>query len=190
MADYLADNLEHVRRWLRSDGRAHDWRAFGRHVLECEGVHAPTEQQIGLRERLVRDRVTRCLRADAGRERPLYTPQPPRYDLLLSCYCAESATGDKRVRRQYLRNILGLLAPGGLFITAALRRCRSYRLGHERIACADIDEQELAAVLFEAGMEPAQLQLEVHRVGLRERLGYDSIILAAARSPPRRCWSS
>ena len=133
---------------------------------------------------------TTCCRRSSALGWLANTPQPPRYDLLLSCYCAESATGDKRVRRQYLRNILGLLAPGGLFITAALRRCRSYRLGHERIACADIDEQELAAVLFEAGMEPAQLQLEVHRVGLRERLGYDSIILAAARSPPRRCWSS
>jgi len=183
VADYLESNLDHVRRWLQRDERAHDWRAFGRHVLECEGVRAPSEQQVAERECLVRDRVTRCLRADAGLESPLSTPGLGHYDVVVSCYCAESATGDRSVWRRYLRNILRLLAPGGLFITAALRRCRAYHVGQHRFACADIDERDVAAVLTEFGVEPRQLELEVRRVGLRERLGYDSIVLAAATVP-------
>jgi SAM-dependent methyltransferase len=188
VADYLESNLDHVRRWLRRDARAHDWRAFGRHVLECEGVRAPSEQHVGQRERMVRARVTRCLRGDAGLASPLSVPGLGRYDVVLSCYCAESATGDRAVWRRYVRNILRLLAPGGLFITAALRRCRAYHVGRQRFACADIDEHDLAAVLYESGVAPAQLQVEVRAVGLRERLGYDSIVLAAATVPARsRC---
>lgn len=183
VADFLESNLDHVRRWLRRDARAHDWRAFGRHVLDCEGIRAPSERQVGERERLVRGRVTRCLQADAGRESPLATPDLGPYDVLVSCFCAESATGDRRVWRRYVRNILRLLAPGGLFITAALRRCRAYHVGPRRFACADIDEDDLATLLGECGVEPRQLQMEVHRVGLGERLGYDSIVLAAATLP-------
>jgi SAM-dependent methyltransferase len=183
VADYLESNLDHVRRWLRRDARAHDWRAFGRHVLACEGLRSPSQQQIGQRERMVRSRVTRCLHGDAGRVTPLSTPGHERYDVVVSCYCAESATGDRSVWRRYMRNILRLLAPGGLFITAGLRRCRTYHVGPHRFACADIDEHDLAGALFESGVEPRHLQLEVHRVGLCERLGYDSIVLAAATVP-------
>lgn len=183
VADYLESNLDHLRRWLRRDPRAHDWRPFGRHVLECEGVRAPSEQQVGRRERLVRARVTQCLRGDAGLVSPLSVPGMGTYDVVLSCYCAESATGDRAVWRRYLHNILRLLAPGGLFITAALRRCRAYHVGAQRFACANIDEHDLAAALYDSGVAPAQLQVEVRPVGLRERLGYDSIILASATMP-------
>ncbi|MBL8345984.1 MAG: hypothetical protein JNN03_11120 [Rubrivivax sp.] len=185
VADYLDSNLEHVRRWLRRDSGAHDWRAFGRHVLRGEGACDVGEAAVAQRERLVRARVTRCLLADAAHERPLFmsaasTREAPRYDVVLSCFCAESATGDKAVWRRYVRNIVRLLAPGGLFITAALRRCTAYRVGSAHFASADIDEHELTDALLAAGVEGASLEIEVHRVGLRERLGYDSIVLAAA----------
>ena len=199
VADYLESNLDHVRRWLRRDAAAHDWRAFGRHVLRCEGAHDVDDAAVEQRERLLRSRVTRCLRADAGRRQPLFEPDAnsalapvaPRYDVVLSCFCAESATGDKAVWRRYVRNIVRLLAPGGLFITAALRRCSAYRVGGAHFACADIDEHELADALLASGIERAGLQMEVHRVGLRERLGYDGIVLAAATAQaasPARAW--
>lgn len=183
VADYLQSNLEHVTRWLQRDPRAHDWRPFCRHVLECEGVRDPSDMQLGDRERMVRSRVTRSLRCDAGQESPLLATGLGQYDVLLSCYCAESATGDRAVWRRYVRNILGLLAPGGLFITAALRRCRAYRVGGHRFACANIDEHDLEAALLACGLEPRHLEIEVQRVGLRERLGYDGIVLATARAP-------
>jgi SAM-dependent methyltransferase len=184
VADYLESNLDHVRRWLRRDPRAHDWRAFARHVLGCEGVQAPTDRQVAAREDLVRARVTRCLRGDAGTASPLASVALGSYDVVLSCYCAESATGDWHEWRRYMHNIVRLLAPGGLFIIAALRRCRAYRVAHRRFACAHIDEHDLAAVLAETGFAWAQMHFEVRTVGLRERLGYNSIVLAAARAGP------
>lgn len=180
VADYLEANLDHVRRWLRQDRRAHDWQAFVRHVLAQEGVCRPSTQQLDERERLVRRRVTRCLRGDAGLSSPLSTRLPMHYDVVLSCYCAESATGDPQVWRRYVGNIVRLLAPGGLFITAALRRCKAYRVGPHSFASANIDEHDLAAALISHGINRASLQIKVQRVGLAERLGYDSIILAAA----------
>lgn len=102
---------------------------------------------------------------------------------MLACFCAESATGDRSVWRCYLRNILRLVAPGGLFITAGLHRCRAYHVGPQRFACADIDASDLAGALFECGVGPRHLQLEVHSAALGERFGYDSIVLAAATAP-------
>lgn len=183
VADYLESNLDHVRRWLRREPHAHDWRPFARHVLGCEGVHAPTDRQVDAREHLVRTRVTQCLRGDAGCESPPATLELGPYATVLSCFCAESATGDKRVWRGYVRNIVRLLEPGGLFITAALRRCTAYHVGQQRFACADIDEHDLADVLRDAGFAPSQMHVEVRAVGLRDRLGYDSIVLVAAHAP-------
>lgn len=179
VADYLSSNLDHVQRWLRREARAHDWRAFARHVLQCEGKPSPTEAQVTAREDLVRSKVTRSLHADASHDWPLTAQEGQRYDLVVSCYCAESATGDRDVWRRYVHNILRLLAPGGLFITAALRRCRTYSVGRLSYPSANIDEHDLAALLLEAGADRRQLQLEVRRVGLGMRLGYDSIVLAA-----------
>jgi SAM-dependent methyltransferase len=185
VADFLQSNLDHVTRWLQHDPQAHDWQAFCHHVLKCEGVRSPSEAQLGDRERMVRSRVTRSLRCDAGLESPLGVPVPGQYDVVLSCFCAESATGDHAVWRRYVRNILRLLVPGGLFITAALRRCRAYRVGPRRFACADVDEHDLAAVLVGSGIDPRHLEIEVQMVGLRERLGYGGIVLATglARLP-------
>ena len=179
VADYLESNLDHVRRWLRRDDQAHDWRAFVRHVLASEGVRRPSPGQVQAREQLVRTRVSLCLRADAGLTSPLSTASPMRYDVVLSCFCAESATGDRSVWRRYVGNIVRLLKPGGLFITAALRRCKSYGVGSRTFACADIDEHDLAAALIGSGIDAGRLQMDVRRVGLSDRMGYDSIILAA-----------
>jgi hypothetical protein len=182
VADYLPSNLEQVRRWLRRDPCSHDWQAFVRHVLACEGVRAPTTRQVNVRERLVRARVTHCLPGDAALTSPLAGCGHGRYDVVLSCYCAESATGDKAVWRRYVHNIASLVAPGGLFITAALRHCKAYQVGPHRFACVDIDEHDLVSALMSAGLQAAPIQLEVHLVGLHERHGYDSIVLAAAQA--------
>ena len=65
LADYLPANLEEIERWRARDPAAHDWRAFVRYTLECEGLIAPTDADVTRREELTRSKITRLLQVDA-----------------------------------------------------------------------------------------------------------------------------
>jgi hypothetical protein len=177
LADYLPQNLAEIERWLERDTGAHDWRPFVRYTLECEGLTAPTDAQLARREELTRAKVTRLLRADAGDAQPV----GEHYATVVSAYCADSATADRATWEAYMRHIAGLVEPGGVFITAALRRSRSYLVGGKRFPSADVDEHDLRAVL-----EPEfESTIEVREVPEHARLGYSGIVLARAiRRPP------
>jgi hypothetical protein len=173
LADYLPQNLIEIDRWLRCDAGAHDWRPFVRYTLQCEGVGAPTDAQLAGREALTRAKVTQLLQADAGDREPL----DARYSTVVSAYCADSATADRTTWEAYMRHIAGLVEPGGVFLTAALRRSRSYLVGGKRFPSANVDEHDLRAVL-----EPQfDCAIEVREVPEHARLGYAGIVLATAR---------
>ncbi len=177
LADYLPQNLAEIERWLRRDPGAHDWRPFVRYTLECEGLRAPSDAQLAEREALTREKVTRLLAADAGDREPV----AERYGTVVSAYCADSATSDRATWERYMRHISGLVRPGGVFITAALRRSSSYLVGGKRFPSADVDEHDLRAVL-----EPDfDCEIVVREVPEHARLGYAGIVLVrASRRPP------
>jgi hypothetical protein len=172
LADYLPQNLAAIERWLQRDPGAHDWRPFVRYTLECEGHGAPTDAELVEREELTRAKITRLVEADAGDREPV----AERYGTVVSAYCADSATADRATWETYMRHISGLVRPGGVFITAALRRSRSYLVGGKRFPSADVDEHDLRAVL-----EPEfECAIEVREVPEHARLGYEGIVLVRA----------
>lgn len=179
VADLLESNLEEIRRWQRGAPGAHDWSAFTREVLACEGGGDAAAQRE--RERLLRGRIDRLLRADAGLADPLGPAARGRYDIVLSCYCADSATGDAQTCRRYLANIASLLAPGGLLLLACLRRCTAYRVGPHRFASARVDERQLAGWLAAPELDLQPVRLQVAATPRQRALGYDAVLLASAR---------
>jgi hypothetical protein len=180
LADYLQANLDELERWMERDAGAHDWRAFVRYTLQCEGIASPTDEQVCEREDLTRAKITRLLRADARLADPLGEPNAGRYRTVISAYCADSATGDRATWEAYMRNIGALVRPGGVLITAALRRCRGYLVGGKPFPSADVDEGDLRAVLeprFDCGSGSIRaLDLAEH-----EAQGYSGIVLGWAR---------
>ena len=143
LADYLPANLREIERWLAREPGAHDWRPFVRYTLQCEGIESPTDAQVAEREELTRARVTRLLEVDARHPSPL----DERYATVVSAYCADSATEDRAVWETFMAHIAGLVRPDGMFLTAALRRCRHYVVGGKRFPSADVDEHDVQAVL-------------------------------------------
>jgi NNMT/PNMT/TEMT family len=178
LADYLPANLEEIERWRAGDPAAHNWRAFVRYTLESEGLTAPTDADITRREQLTRSKITRLLQADARRPVPL----DQRYATVISAYCADAATDDRATWETLMANITGLVAPDGLFITAALRRCRSYLVGDKRFPSANVDEHDLRQVL-----EPGfSARVAVRHLQGHEEQGYSSVLLADARRREHR----
>ncbi len=146
-----------------------------RYTLECEGVASPTDAQVAAREALTRSKITRLLRVDAHDAAPL----PERYPTVVSAYCADSATDDRGTWEAFMRNISGLVAPGGVFLTSALRRCGFYVVGGKRFPSANVDEDDVRAALAGFG----EAEVVARTVDGHEALGYSGIVLAWANGP-------
>ena len=180
LAEYLPTNLQEIERWLLGAPDAHDWRPFVEYTLECEGVAGPTADQVRDRERLVRSKVTALLGGDARCADPLGGRGRAPYAVVISAYCADSATADKATWESYMRNIAGLVRPGGLFVTAALRHSAGYLVGGKRFPSASVDEADLRRVL-EPGFDWDDGAIDVCDLSAHRSHGYTSIILARAR---------
>jgi NNMT/PNMT/TEMT family len=163
---------------VRRDPDAHDWGPFIRYTLECEGHVDPTDDQVREREEVTRAKITRLLQVDGRRANPFVDGSERRYGTVISPYCADSATHDRAIWETFMRNISGLVRPGGTFVTAALRRCRGYVVGDKRFPGADVDEADIRGVL-ECGFGPSQ-SVEVRDLGGHEDQGYSGIVLARA----------
>ncbi|MBO3741515.1 guanitoxin biosynthesis pre-guanitoxin forming N-methyltransferase GntF [Actinoplanes flavus] len=176
LGDYLPENLAEIRRWIERAPGAHDWRPFVHYTLQCEGNTCPTDDEITAREDLTRAKITTLVRVDAHHPRPVNR----RYPTVVSAYCADSATGDRATWELFMRHITGLVQPGGLFLTAALRRCRGYTVGGKTFPGADIDEHDLRAAL-RPDFEPLDEGIEVIPTAQRGTHGYAAILLCRAR---------
>ena len=176
LADYLPANLTEIARWIDREPGAHDWRPFVRYTLECEGVAAPTEEQITRREELTRTKITRLLQVDAR----LPEPVASRYSTVISAYCADSATDDRATWEAFMRHISGLVSPGGVFVTSALRRCRFYLVGGKPFPSANVDERDIRAVL-DPDFDPATGSIETRALADHAAQGYEGIVLAWRR---------
>jgi hypothetical protein len=174
LADYLPANLREIEGWIERRPDAHDWRPFVRYTLECEGGAAPSEPLVLAREQLTRTRITQLLEADARDREPLTR----RYGTVVSAYCADSATADRATWETYMRHITGLVLPGGLFVTAALRRSQGYIVGGRTFPSANVDEHDLDAVLAEDFTERS---IEVRHLDQHASQGYSGILLARGR---------
>jgi hypothetical protein len=178
MADYIVGNLEEAGKWVAEHQDSHDWSPFIRYTLECEGITSPTESDVTQRVNETRVKITKFIQSDANQERPL-GEQSQAYPVVLSCYCADSAVSDKDTWRRYMKNITSLVKPGGHFVTAALRKCKSYKIGDKYFPSADIDENDLREFL-ELDFDARDITIEVHEVSDHVDQGYTGIILAHA----------
>jgi len=176
LGDYLPENLAEIQRWIDRAPGAHDWRPFVRYTLQCEGNTCPTEDEVTAREDLTRAKITTLVRVDARHPRPVNRSYPT----VVSAYCADSATGDRATWELFMRHITGLVQPGGLFLTAALRQCRGYTVGGKTFPGANIDERDLRAAL-RSDFEPLHEGIEVIPTGQRGSHGYAAIVLCRAR---------
>jgi len=181
VADLLPQNLREIRRWQMRARGAHDWSPFTREALRLEDIGA-TDADVSRREALLRQRLTRILPGDARRRHPLGENAAGSYDCVTSFFCADSATSNLGEWVRFMRNIVGLLAPGGLLVLGALRCCETWRIAGGHLPSPCIDERHVQFVLDTAGFDRAEQVIRICDVPDQVSHGFESIVLVAARA--------
>ena len=181
-SDYLEANLAEVRRWISGDSGAFDWDDFIRKALELETGAPCSDADVEQRARDIRTRVTRLIRCDASRTPPIDCPQEL-YDVVLTNFCAESATSDRDQWRAYMANIVSVLKPGGRLIMSALKGATRYAVGSRSFPAVDISEDDLIELLEETGFP--RKGIDVRSVPAdRDTRDYEGLMLAVAEKEP------
>jgi hypothetical protein len=179
LADYLQSNLDEVQKWLCNEEAAHDWDMYLRTVLEMEGHEDVHSKLIERRKQLIRSVVKSVRKADLRKHDPLGYNQT--YDLVLSFYCADSATSSRREWRMLMNHLFNLVAPGGTLIISALRQTHHYSIDGEHFPSANVHEDDIFSVLMAAQFEPATIDVQVVHVPEWGDEGFSGITIAKAQ---------
>ena len=102
------------------------------------------------------------------------------YGTVISAYCADSATGSKDEWREYMERIIGLVAPGGTFLTAALGNCHGYLVGGKTFPSPCVGEDDLRNVLAPY-FDTADITIRAPAFDGTSRKGYSGVVLAYAK---------
>lgn len=179
MADFLPKNLEAVKQWLQKEKGSHSWNNLTRYILHCEGKSHASKQNILQRENLTRKKITELFLGDANLDDPMGKDYRNYYPLVISAFCADSATKTKKKWSLFMRNIATLVAPEGYFFTAALKKAKYYKVGDKYFPSANIDENDLYNVL-RLDFKPESINIKVRSVSEHSYQGYEAILLAHA----------
>lgn len=179
LADYVPANLAEIERFRKREPNAHDWSTFVRYTLLCESGIDPSTSEVDARMLLLREKIAGLLPADANLSDPLGHEFRSQFAVVLSPYCAESATADRAIWTRFCRNIASLVRPGGLFLSSALRLCERYKSGARFFPATPIDEHDLQQVL-EQDFRGDSIEVQVRTLQEHESQGFSGILLARA----------
>lgn len=181
MADWLADNLLCVRQWLDADERDSDWNRFTHFILGCEGLRDADAARVACREKQARAAIHQLTVSDARWPDPLGAAHRGAYDLLVSGFCLDAISSDRRVWRRCMSNVLSTLAPGGTVILHFLHRCRAYKVGERMFPGSNLCTDDLVRCLREEGFTQSSLDVQLIPCPDNAQYGYTGILTASAR---------
>ena len=177
ITDYLVDNLLEVNKWLRNDPDAFDWSLCTKEILELEGI-IPDKKTVELREKALRSTKTQISLCDASLPLPLKNNE--KYPIVISNFCADSATASKDICKVYMKNIVSLVAKNGTLLLSALRNCSFYRIKNMQFPCANINEGDLITILLECGFKLKNIQVDICNIPECAPEGFTSMMFARA----------
>ena len=186
MADWLTDNLAQVREWVNSTSANTDWNLFTDYILTCENRDEARNEaidggRIQRREEHTRKVIRNLHVSDARWRHPLGPEKQGFYDLLVSGFCLDAVSSDKRVWHGCMSNVLSTLHQGGLLILHSLYRCKAYKVGERMFPGADLSEDDLVASLLANGFDRSSMDVHVISCPDNAQYGYAGILVASAR---------
>lgn len=146
-SDYTDQNLQELEKWLKKEPGAFDWSPVVTYVCELEGNRVKGAEK----EEKLRRAVKQVLKCDVTQSRPLGATSLPLADCLLSTLCLDAACPDLPTYRAALRNLSGLLKPGGHLVLVDALKSSYYMIGEQRFSSLSLDREAIEAAVREAG---------------------------------------
>lgn len=181
MSDWLADNLVHVREWLTAAPENEDWSRFTRFIMAAEGHKRLEAARLRQREQKTRKVVRGLYVSDARWRHPLGREREGFYDLLVSGFCLDAISSDKRVWRRCMRNVLSMVAPGGTVIVHFLHKCRAYKVGARMFPGSNLSVDDVTGTFEDLGFARDTVDAQVIPCPDNAQYGYAGILTASAR---------
>lgn len=149
-SEYLENNRQEVRKWLKNDPLSFNWNPFTKRILELEGK-GTSQRDIVERENETRRKIKKILSGDICKKKPVGTKR--KYDVLSMQFVAESITDSRSKWKKYLKNALNLLKPHGVLIMSALKGAECYRVGNKYFPAVSINESDIRNLLLKNGFD-------------------------------------
>jgi len=178
MCDYLDSNVNEIKKWLISEKDSFNWSTYIKHILELEGS-STHQEAIQKRSNELKRNTTQVFRSDASLDWPIFSSVKYRYPIVISNFCADSATSSKEVWRAYMKNIFNLVDDRGKILITALRNCKFYKSGNQLFPSANVNEKDLRKVMIESGFDKRSLLIEVKNVPDCAQEGFTTIMCAS-----------
>ncbi len=178
MADYLPENLEEVRRWVRTHPTPTSGTSTRRSSWSSSAARRrPQRFTSGSRRRA--SKVRQLLPCDLTT--PHILTQPVTYEVVSAFYCTEEVGIDIAAWEAVMANLCRTVAPGGMLYLSCLRNTDYYLVGDTRYPCARISEEDLRRVLPALGFDMRHSVVEGVAVENQEDKGVFGVVLVAAR---------
>lgn len=148
LSDYLAQNREELTRWMRGEGKF-DWTNIVTFLSIMEGQAEERHRM----EDAARMKVAGILPCDIFQ--PHVVPESIRadFDVVTTFFCIEYATVDSEEYRKAIRNVVGLLKPGGYLVMGGVMNSTWCSFGAVKYSCFTLTEQVMFSALNEAGID-------------------------------------
>lgn len=179
MCDYLEQNLLEINKWLKSEHDAFDWSVCIQYILNLEGL--PSHQEAIAERSLHLKKKTAVFRSDASLDWPLFSLAREKYPIVISNFCADSATSSKEVWGAYMNNVFNLVEEDGTILISALRKCKFYRSGNQLFPSANIDEHDFKDILLKNKFDEKYLLIEVKEVPECSHDGFSTVMFASGK---------
>ncbi|XP_040182598.1 nicotinamide N-methyltransferase-like [Rana temporaria] len=151
ISDFLEQNRTQLQKWLSNDTDAFDWTPIVKYVCELEGNS--DNESCKKKEEKIRRTVTKVLNCDALKKNPFDPVEMTQADCLISCLCLEAPCKDVESFTNALRNLKGLIKPGGHIIIQSAPNCTYFYVGPKKFSPLTISKEELEMAFKEAGYE-------------------------------------
>nr|XP_060643155.1 nicotinamide N-methyltransferase-like [Anolis sagrei ordinatus] len=177
VSDFLEQNREEVKKWLKKDRETFDWAPVLKYVCQLEGDR---ERWMEKEEKL-RKAIKQVLKCDVTLANPFDPVVVHLADCVLSTYCIEAACKDLSIYRSAMKNLFSLVKPGGCLILVVALGATFYMVGPNKFSSLYLTPEVVRDVLKGAGFDSVTSEV----IGFTFPPGicdaYDSLFLVARK---------
>ncbi|XP_069108769.1 nicotinamide N-methyltransferase-like [Argopecten irradians] len=146
LSDYAAQNRKLLSNWWKSGARSQT--GITKYVLRREN----SNESVVQRQNAMREKVRGVLAVDVHLEHPIGSDDGPQYfDVVTSSLCLEVASQTILEYKKAMRNVCGLLKPGGHLILVGLCGQSYYRVGDTTFSSLPLNRHQAEEILEELG---------------------------------------